>query len=544
MKDTVAAIKRDARRTLFSALLRARSRFGGNREILIDADGRVLTYTEIVRAALALGRALTRHTKRGDVVGVMLPTGAGATIAFFALLAYGRIPAMINFTAGPRNIISAIRTGQIKTVVTAHAFIEIGNLEALAQELGDHAELLHLEDVRETLTPVDRAFAVIGPFLPWLTQGSIKPDAPGVILFTSGTEGDPKGVVLTHGNILANISQINHHFQLDPSDIIFNPLPVFHCYGLTGGTLLGLLSGYQIVLHPSPLQVKIIPKRIKETQATLMFATDSFLQQYARASDDDDLQSIRYAVLGAERVRDETRAMAKRRFNLDIFEGYGVTEAAPVIAVNVPGATRNGTVGQALPGVETRLEPVEGLEGAGGRLFVRGPNVMVGYLSTDEPGKIRDFDPDGWHDTGDVVSIDADGYITIRDRVKRFAKISGEMISLAVVENCASAIWPDYLHAAVTVPDPRRGEQIILVTEYPGANHSDMVNWFRTHGVSSLAIPKKVVVVESIPLLGTGKINHGEVATLAKEDEAQGDGAQGDGAQGDGAQGDGAKSET
>lgn len=506
MKDPVPRILREARRSIFSALLRARRRYGGKREVLIDADNRRMTYDDLLRAAFALGHALTRQTKRGEAVGIMLPTGVGAVVTFFAVLAYGRIPAMINFTAGPRNIRAACKAASVTRILTARQFIDLAGLEDLAAALTEFVQLTYLEDVRESLTSVDKAAAAIGPYAPWLVRRDVRSSETGVILFTSGTEGDPKGVALSHFNILANVGQMDAHVVLEPGDIMFNPLPIFHCYGLTAGTLFFLLTGRKVVLHPSPLQVKAIPKRIAETRATILVATDTFLQQYARASGEHDLKTLRFAVCGAERVRNETRSMVKRRFDLDVLEGYGVTETAPVVAVNQPGDVRPGTVGRMLPGVEAKLEPVEGMTGAG-RLYIRGPNVMQGYLSTDNPGKLVPLG-DGWHDTGDIASIDEDGYMSIRGRVKRFAKIGGEMVSLTVVENCASATWPDHLHAALSIPDKRKGEQIILVTDCPDPDLAHLRSWALSHGVPELAVPKRIIIVESIPVLGTGKIDY------------------------------------
>ncbi len=505
-------IHRESNISLMAALLRARRRFGGTRRALIDGDGRTLTYTQTIQGAFALGHALTRHTKRGECVGIMLPTGVGAIVAFFALIAYGRIPAMLNFTAGPRNIKAACAMAQVKTVLTANAFIDIANLQALADDLSRTVTLLPIDVMRQELTLRDKIMALVGSYAPGLVMARTAPSRPGAILFTSGTEGNPKGVVLSHKNILANVAQINTHIETEPWDIFFNPLPVFHSYGLTAGTLFPLLCGMPVGLYPSPLHTKIIPKRIFETKATVLFATDTFLQQYARSARDEDLQSLRFAVCGAERVRDETRAMVKRRFDLDVLEGYGVTEASPVIAANRPGDICSGTVGKVLPDIEVRLEPVEGLD-EGGCLFVRGPNVMTGYLSVEEPGAVVPLE-DGWHNTGDVVSFDIRGHMSIRDRIKRFAKIGGEMVSLSVVENCAQAIWPDHAHAAVALPDPSRGEQIILATTCATADPSRMKAWAQSHGVSPLAIPKRVAFVPEIPVLGTGKTNYVAVRQL------------------------------
>jgi acyl-[acyl-carrier-protein]-phospholipid O-acyltransferase/long-chain-fatty-acid--[acyl-carrier-protein] ligase len=269
------------------------------------------------------------------------------------------------------------------------------------------------------------------------------------------------------------------------------------------------------VLHPSPLQAKVIPKRIFETGATVLFATDTFLQQYMRASEDGGMSSLRIAVCGAERVRDETRQTAERRFSFVVLEGYGVSECSPVLAANQPGDIRAGTVGRMLPAIEARLAPVEGLDGAG-RLLVRGPNVMKGYVTPDAPGVL--VPPvDGWHDTGDVVAIDSEGYISIRGRLKRFAKIGGEMVSLAVVENCASAVWPDNAHGAAILSDAKKGEQIVLVTDKQDADRALLLAWAQSHGVPEIAVPKKIVSVNEVPVLGTGKMDYVAITRLAEE---------------------------
>jgi acyl-[acyl-carrier-protein]-phospholipid O-acyltransferase/long-chain-fatty-acid--[acyl-carrier-protein] ligase len=354
---------------------------------------------------------------------------------------------------------------------------------------------------------------------PAITSRPAHPDpkSPAVILFTSGTEGDPKGVVLSHLNIVANVHQVLAHvpeaFGLD--DVLFSPLPTFHCFGLTAGALLPLLGGMKAVLHPTPLQTKIIPKRIEETAATILFATDTFLNQYVRACSGNELSKLRFAVCGAERVRDETRRLVRSRFDVELLEGYGATEAAPVIAVNEPGHNRPGTVGRPLPGMELKFEPVPGIEN-GGRMLVRGPNVMSGYLMSDKPGCLQEL-PAGWHDTGDIVSRDAENYLTIRGRLKRFAKIGGEMVSLAVVEDCASTLWRGYDHAAAVLPDKRKGEQIVLLTTCPEAHRTDLQRWAQDHGVNELSLPRRIFQVPSIPVLGTGKMDVGAVQKLAVE---------------------------
>ncbi len=504
-----------AHKSIFAALLRARRQFGGKTVAIVDADDRTFTYTEIIRAAFALGSVLRRSTRPGENVGILLPTGAGSVIAFFALLAYGRVPAMLNFTSGAKNLKAAFKAAEVKTIITAHRFISLAKLEKLEEQLKKEVDILYLEDVREQIGPFDKIAGALGPVLPFIFRAHPGHDQPGVVLFTSGTEGNPKGVVLSHKNVVANVEQIRAHVQLRTSDVVFNPLPTFHCFGLTGGALLPLFSGMKAALYPSPLHVKIIPERIRKTGATILFATDTFLSRYARAGNQGDLDSLRFAVCGAERVRDETRAAVNKKYGLQVLEGYGVTEAAPVIAVNYPEDNRPGTVGQMMPGMESRLEPVPGIE-KGGRLFVRGPNVMQGYLTANNPGVIEPL-PDGWHDTGDIVEIDEEGYVAIRGRAKRFAKIAGEMVSLAVVENCATAIWPDNQHVAITRPDAKKGELIILISDFADADRSTLMTWAQSHGVPELAVPRKIVFVPTIPVLGSGKVDFVSAAKMLED---------------------------
>jgi len=506
-----------ARKSVLQALMRAKGKAGGKQVVIIDADGRKFDYDEILRASFGLGSALSRLTEKGEKVAVLLPTGAGAGIAFFALNTYGRVPAMLNFTAGARAIKAACRAAQATKIVTAHKFIELGGLGELENQLKQDHEMIYLEDVREDIGLGDKIRAVLGPIFPGFVATRVSPDDTAVILFTSGTEGDPKGVALSHVNLVANVEQARSHVHILSTDIVFNSLPTFHSFGLTGGLLLPLLVGIPAVLHPSPLQGKTIMERVRKTKSTVLFATDTFLNQYARVAEKGDFDSLRFVVCGAERVKDETRTMVRREFDLMILEGYGATEASPVISINQPERNKPGTVGRMMPGMSARLEPVDGIS-EGGRLHVKGPNVMKGYIFTSEPGVIQ-APPDGWHDTGDIVSFDEEDCVQIRGRQKRFAKIGGEMVSLAVVENIATSLWPDCLHAAVTLPDPRKGEQIVIATEYANAERGDMVAFARSHGIAELAIPKRVIPVSEIPVLGTGKINYVAIEKLARGDD-------------------------
>jgi acyl-[acyl-carrier-protein]-phospholipid O-acyltransferase/long-chain-fatty-acid--[acyl-carrier-protein] ligase len=507
--------ERKAHKPVFQALLDARAEFGGAQVALVDGDERELTYDDILKGAFALGSALKPGTRSGECVGVLLPTGAAAAVTFFALSAFGRIPTMLNFTMGAASLKSALKTAQVKRIVTAHRLVELAGLADTFAAL-DGIEIIYLEDLRKALSLRNKLAAVAGRLAPRLITARPDPNKPAVILFTSGTEGEPKGVALSHVNLLSNVAQVRAHIDVLPGDVMFNPLPVFHCFGLTGGTLLPLVAGIRVITHPTPLQPKEIVRRIKRHRATILLSTDTFINQYARAADEHDLQSLRLSVCGAERLRDETRAFVRKKCGIVLLEGYGVTETSPVLAVNQPEANHPGTVGRALAGIETRLEPVEGIAGAGA-LHVKGPNIMLGYIKPEAPGVIVP-PPDGWYNTGDVVAIDEDGFIAIRGRLKRFAKIGGETVSLAVVENIAAALWPENAHAAVAVPDGKKGEQVVLVTDAPEARRVELIGWAQNHGVSELSVPRRVLVVENIPVLATGKTDYVAVQKLALAD--------------------------
>ncbi|ADM09091.1 Aas bifunctional protein, putative [Parvularcula bermudensis HTCC2503] len=509
-----------SRSTVIAKAIETKAKVGGNALAFIDpADGKKITFKEMIRGAFALGNALSRRTKRGENVGVLLPTSPGAIITILALHVDGRVPAMLNFTAGKNALEAALETAQVKTVLSSRKFVDVGGYQDLIDFLSTKVEIVYLEDIKENLSVFDKMRALLGEKFPALARRSLSPDSPAVVLFTSGTEGKPKGVVLSHQNLVANVFQVIDHVQLEPREVFINPLPVFHSYGLTAGALFPMFAGHPSVPYPSPLHIKIVPEVVREYEATIMLATDTFLSRYLQNAKDGALVSLRYAVCGAEKVRDETRRLARNRFGFCVLEGYGATECAPVIAVNQPGDIRPGTVGKLLPGIETRIEPVEGLD-EGGRLYVRGPNVMLGYIDPDAPESLLK-PQDGWHDTGDIVHIDGGGYMSIKGRQKRFAKIGGEMVSLAVVENCASAVWPDNLNAAIIVPDPRKGEQIILLTEEPHPRPEHLRDWARSHGVPEIAMPKQVLHVDDIPVLGTGKVDYVSLNRQAEELIAQ-----------------------
>lgn len=498
-------------KTLFRGLLDARKIHGGDHPIAEDIQRQPLNYNQFIMRCYVIGRYLKTKTAFAENVGVLLPTSVNTLLTFFGLQAYGRVPAMLNYSAGFQQIDSACKTAKVKLIITARPFVAAAKLDGLLEKLsGQGLQIIYLDDLKSHLGRFAKLSSyLISLFATWVYRAiekKQKPSEPAVILFTSGSEGSPKGVVLSHSNLLANCFQLASVIDFTAKDLIFNFLPTFHCFGLTAGGILPLVTGIKVFFYPSPLHYSIIPELIYDTNATILFGTDTFLNGYARKAHPYDFYSVRYLFAGAEKVKPQTFETYAYKFGIRIFEGYGATETAPVISFNTPMQNKPGTVGSLLPGIEYRLEKVEGIA-EGGRLWVRGPNVMLGYLLADQPGKIIPA-PEQWHDTGDIVKIDTQGYITILGRAKRFAKIGGEMVSLTAVELYITALWPNHMHAVVTIPDPRKGEQLILLTNNSQAKRDELVAYARQQGINELSVPKKIVFLEKLPLLATGKIDY------------------------------------
>ena len=503
-------------KTLFQAVLDARRIHGGGRAVLEDIDRRPLSYNRLIAGALLLGRRFAALTEPLENVGVLLPNANATAATVLGLQAYRRVPAMLNYSTGAHNMALACGIAQLRVIVTSRRFVERGKLDAALALLAEGRRVLYLEDIRAGIGPLRRLGGLVAGWFARAIHRRHKaaPDDPAVVLFTSGSEGMPKGVVLSHRNILSNCQQIAARIDFSPSDIVFNALPIFHSFGMTGALILPLAFGVKTFLYPSPLHYRIVPELAYDTNATILFGTDTFLTGYARAGHPYDFYSVRYVFAGAERVREETRRLWMDRFGLRVLEGYGTTETSPVLAINTPMHFKAGTVGRLLPGIKTRLEPVEGIA-EGGRLMVSGPNVMLGYLRASAPG-VLEPPPQGWYDTGDVVAIDHEDFVTIKGRAKRFAKVAGEMISLAAVELQASSLWPEHRHAALALPDARKGEQVVLVTDNPGASVAALLANARAHGIAEVLVPRTVLTVPAVPVLGTGKVDYAAVRTLAE----------------------------
>ena len=503
--------------TTLQSLYDAMQRFGGKRPILADMQ-RTLNYRQLLRSIHAVAQLLEQASPGSpETVGILLPNTTAMPITFFAAHVLQRIPVMLNYTSGPANVASACRTAGLSQIVTSRQFVEKAGLKDLADSLDKDYALIWLEDLKPKLS--------LGMKLASLWRASRPPpqgDAsdPAVVLFTSGSEGEPKGVVLSHRNLQRNRCQVRAALSLAPQDHLLLCLPTFHSFALGVGLLLPLMAGFRCTLYPSPLHYKEIPRLIRKLGITVFFSTDTFLNGYGQVAKREDLQNLGLIVAGAEPLKPSTRKFWQDKFGLTLIEGYGVTETSPAASANRPACNRPGSVGRLLPEMEARLEQLDASEPAAqtgrGRLYLRGPNVMSGYWL---PGDNCLLTPpeDGWHDTGDVAELDAEGFLTLHGRVKRFAKIGGEMVSLAQVEQHISEIWPECRHIVCAVSHPKRGEQLVLITEHPQPDPAELRQALGEHGLAELARPKLILPVETLPLLGSGKpdLRHAQELALS-----------------------------
>lgn len=521
------------RGNLMQGLMEAASLSGRRFPIAEDQDRHVLTYGALLLKLSVLGRAFRRLFRGEEKVGFLLPTSLPGLVAFFGLHSAGLVPAMLNFTSGISSVVSCCRTVKLSSVLTSRRFLALADLTAMEQALREAGlRIVYLEDVAKKLTLGDKA---LGALSAWLHLAPSTPaEDPAAVMFTSGTEGVPKAVLLSHVNIIANRYQALSMLTIGSGDKLFNCLPMFHAFGLGICTLLPVLAGVRVFLYPSPLHYRIVPKLFYESQSTIICGTDTFCAGYARYGRPYDFCHARLVIIGAEKMRESTRRVWLDKFGVDLFEGYGATETAPLISVNTPAYRREGSVGRSVPGLECRLVPVPGItEENTGVLWVKGDNVMLGYMRSAAPGVLEPpvdenlagahalsgegDDGTGWYETGDIVHMDEEGFIFIRGRAKRFAKIGGEMVSLAAVEDALKEIWPDAVLGVVSIPDPRKGEQLALVIDTDDVTTSRIAAHFASRGLSPLWTPKRIVCVKQAPLLGSGKFDYRKARELAEQ---------------------------
>lgn len=503
-------------RTLFEAFLDGMATLGSNYKLVEDVRLKEESYGSLLKMALGLMRLMSRLSKPQEVIGILTPNAAPTLGLVLALSAGKRIPALLNYTAGAEGLRAACIAANIKTIISSRTFLEKARLVPIVEQLtGVHIH--YLEDLKSTISLSDKLWVIWHLIFPRSAALTQAPDDPAIVLFTSGSEGKPKGVVHTHTSLLSNVAQIRAVADFTPLDKFMMALPLFHSFGLTCGVLLPLVSGCKVFLYPSPLHYRIIPEIVYDRDCTVLFGTSTFLGNYGKYAHPYDFGRLRYVVAGAEKLSEDVRKLWIEKFGIRILEGYGVTECAPVVAVNVPMACRIGSVGQLLPGMEYELEPVPGINN-GGALHVKGPNVMKGYFLFDQPGVIQAAQSKaaGWYSTGDIVERDEDGFLHIRGRLKRFAKIAGEMVSLEVVEKNAAAAAPGFSHAASTRKDANKGEALVLFTTATELKREQLLAAAKDNGSPELSVPRIIKYVETIPLLGSGKTDYVTLGLMAE----------------------------
>jgi len=489
---------------------------------MADSSGRELKFGQVLVGALLFRRWLVKRCPGEKMVGVLLPPTVGTAIVNLGICLAGRVAVNLNYTAPEQAMDTAIERCGIKTIFTSEKLLE---RFGIARRPG----MVGVEEVAQTFSKGDKlVWAALARLVPtaclrrWLIPSDVKLDSLATVVFSSGSTGAPKGVMLSHRNILSNVEGMQQAINVDRRDCLLGVLPFFHAFGFTVALWLPVISGFGVVYHTNPLEARTIGDLCRKYAVTILIATPTFVWEYIRRCEREDFASLRVAIVGAEKMRLELADAFWEKFHLDLFQGYGVTETSPVVSVETAGhfaqehlgATHRGTIGRPIPGIAVRIVSPETFQtfgpGQQGVLLVKGSSVMTGYL--DEPGKTRQVMwEDGWYITGDVAQLDDDGFITITDRLSRFSKIAGEMVSHVHVEEALhralGSLEPRLV--VTSVSDDQKGERFVVLHTELGMGVDELLKRLRDSGLPPLWMPRRehFFAVRSLPILGSGKLD-------------------------------------
>ena len=503
------AIQKD--KTLFSKLLETKNNIK-NKVIITDFNQTDITYNKLIIGSIILGKKISKQTKEEKKIGLLLPNISAAMVTFFALQLIGKIPAILNFSNGTDRLLGSIQNSRLKYIYSSKLFIKkakLGKFIKLAEE--KNIKIIYLEDLKSEISTLNKITAVfksnfITKYLKKINKTTA--DDIAIILFTSGSEGNPKAVALTHRNINSNIAQLKSIIDFNPSDKAFNAMPIFHSFGLVIGSILPIFSGIKTYLYPSPIHYNKIPNLVYNFSATITFGTNYFLKKYSEFADNLDFSSVRYIFAGAEKITSDTKNIYFEKFGVRILEGYGATETSPVVCLNTPRSNKFNTIGQILPRITYKIEKIKNIS-EGGSLLVKADNVMKGYLDLKNPERVKEREE--YYNMGDVVRIDEDGHLIITGRIKRFIKIAGEMVSLNLIESYIRKISPNNNHAVISFIDSSSKENMSLFTDDKSLNLEKIIKIFKEKNIGTIFIPRNIEYEKNIPILNTGKIDYNKL---------------------------------
>lgn len=497
---------------------------------IADSSGKELSYGKALVGSLVFARWMRNKHPGEKMIGLLLPASVAGALANIAILMAGKVPVNLNFTAGQEAMASAVQQSGIKTILTSRMFLE-------KAKIAEMEGMVFLEEMMREIPPFQKAVAMLmALFLPasllqrLISTEKMNPHSLATVIFTSGSSGIPKGVMLSHHNILSNVEGFAQVFQLTGKDSLMGVLPFFHSFGFTGTLWFPLVSGFSAVYHPNPLDAKAIGEMVNRYKATLLISTPTFCAAYLKRCTAEEFSSLRYVIVGAEKLRAPLAEAFKEKYGIDLLEGYGCTEMGPVVSVNIPdvqGASQRQTglkpwtVGHPIPGVVAKVvDPETGKPlpaGTEGMLLVKGPGQMAGYLG--QPEKTREVLQDGWYITGDIGCIDDHGFITITDRLSRFSKIAGEMVPHIKVEDAINRLLGDAVCIVTSLPDEEKGERLVVLHTSKEVTAEEIWRQLCQTDIARLWIPRRenIYYIDAIPTVGSGKADLRQARVIARQ---------------------------